>query len=217
MIRVTCLYSLAMIVSFPLLAMADVAPPPPGKGFKRVPFEHVMKLDKEIPGYRFYPFRRLGINGELTLGKELKLTKKTGVPVPSNSSASVRTGVVAVPDKVMEKLTKKENLAKLLTRENKDKLPAGVVVHDTFGTIRDLKESDSRTKVVNVITVSPDKKAGVKFAEKVTPEPPGEAAAPQTSSQQPPYATLIAGIAATLAIIALGIVYFRRSGSGNVA
>ena len=45
----------------------------------------------------------------------------------------------------MNELKTKENLVKLLFGGNNDKLPAGVVVYDTHGIERDLKESDPRT------------------------------------------------------------------------
>jgi hypothetical protein len=198
-----------MVAWFTLSAVADIPPPPPGKGFKRVPYENTMKLATELPGYKFYTFERLGLGGQETIGDELKLRTETGMAVPSSSSPSVRTGVVAVPKKVMEELKTKENLAKLLSRDNKDKLPAGVVVCETRGTSRDLKESDPRTKVENVITVSLDEKAGVKFTAKETPEPPGKDAAPEPSTR-PPLAMLIGGIAAALAVVTLGLWYFRR-------
>ena len=168
-----------------------------------------MKLETDLPGYKFYTFRRLGLGGQETIGEELKLGTEKGVAVPSSSSPSVRTGVVAVPGKVMDELKTKENLAKLLSRDNKDKLPAGVVVHETHGTVRDLKESDPRTKVENVITISRDEKAGVKFTAKDAPAPPGKDAAPEPS-KRPPLAMLIAGIAAALAVVTLGVWYFRR-------
>src|SRR5690349_13514055 len=125
--------SLAVVACFTLSALADVPPPPPEKGFKRVPYEHVLKLEKETPGYKLFTFRG-AVFGDPTIGDELKLGKEKGVAVPGSSSPSFRTGVVAVPEKVMEELKTKENLAKALSRENKDKLPAGVVVHETRGT-----------------------------------------------------------------------------------
>jgi hypothetical protein len=206
-VRISC--SLAMVACFTLSAVADIPPPPPGKGFKRVPYENTMKLATELPGYKFYTFERLGLGGEETIGEELKLGTENGTAVPSSSSPSVRTGVVAVPEKVMDELKTKENLAKLLSRDNKDELPAGVVVCETRGTIRDLKESDPRSKVENVVTVSLDEKAGVKFTAKETPEPPSEDAAPEPLTRSP-LAMLIAGIASALAIATLGIWYFRR-------
>jgi hypothetical protein len=201
--------SLALVACLTSSAVADIAPPPPKTGFKRVPYENVMKLGAELPGYKFYTFRRLGLGGKETIGDELKLETGNGIAVPSNSSPSVRTGVVAVPEKVMDELQTKENLAKLLSRDNKDKLPAGVVVYDTHGTSRDLKETDPRTKVENVITVSPDEKARVKFTAQETPAPAGNDAALEASAR-PPSAMLIAGIAAPLAIVTLGVWYFRR-------
>jgi hypothetical protein len=214
-VRFVC--SLAILACFTLSAAADIPPPPPAKGFKRVPYENIIKLDTEVPGFKFYTFQRLGLGGQETIGNELKLGTQTGVAVPSSSSPSVRTGVVAVPEKVMDELKTKENLAKLLSRGNKDELPAGVVVYETRGTSRDLKSSDPRAKVENVVTVSLDEKAGVKFTAKETPAPPSEDAGPQTSedsaaetSTRPRLAMLIAGIAAPLAIVMLGIWYFRR-------
>jgi hypothetical protein len=198
-----------MVACLTLPAAADIPPPPPEKGLKRVPFEHVLKLETDLPGYKFYPFRRLGLGGQETIGDELRPGTETGVAVPSSSSPSVRTGVVAVPDKVMAELKTKENLAKLLSRDNKDKLPAGVVVYETRGTIRDVKEGDPRAKVENVITVSRDDKAGVRFTAKELPAPPGKEAAPGPPTR-PALAMPIAGLAAALAIVTLGVWYLRR-------
>lgn len=206
-IRFACTFAIA--ACFTYSAVADVAPPPPGKGFKRVPYEHVLKLETELPGYKFYPFQRMGLGGKDVIGDELQLGTDRGVAVPSSSSPSVRTGVVAVPVKVMDELQTKENLAKLLSRDNKEKLPAGVVVYETRGTAQDLKESDPRSKVENVIIISRDEKAGVTFTAK---EPPAALNTDDTSesSNGLPWAMLIAGIAAGLAIVALGVWYLRR-------
>ncbi len=193
-----------------LTALADIPPPPPGKGEKRVPYENVLKPEKEIPGYKFYPFQRLGLGGQETIGEVLKLNTKSGVPVPGTSSPSVRTGIVAVPTKVMEELITKENLEKLLSRDFKGELPLGVVVHETYGTIRDLKSTDPRTKVENVITAAPDEKAGVKFSEKETPAPQTKGASPKTSSAPNP-ALIIAGLAMSLSMVTLGFWIVRRN------
>jgi len=207
MVRFAC--SLAILACFTLSAVADIAPPPPAKGFKRVPYEHVMKLAAELPGYKFYTFQRLGLGGQETIKDELKLETEKGIAVPSSSSPSVRTGVVAVPAKVMDELKTKENLAKLLSRNNKDKIPDGVVVYETRGTAQDLKQSDPRSRIENVVTVSADEKAGVKFTAKETPEPPSNDANPEPS-RLPPLAMLIAGVASALAIATLGVWFFRR-------
>lgn len=202
-------FSLAIVAGFACSAWADLPPPPPERGFKRVPYEQVMKLDKELPGYKFYAFQRLGLGGDETIKQELNLGTEAGVAVPSSSSPSVRTGVVAVPAMVMDELKTKENLAKLLSRENKEPLPAGVVVYETRGTISDIKESDPRTKVETVITVSADEKAGVKFTPKETPAPPGKNASSDASSDTP-ITTIAAGVAGALAFVALGLWFFRR-------
>jgi hypothetical protein len=198
-VRLAC--PLVVVAWFAAPAVADIPPPPPAKGLKRVPYENTLKLETDLPGYKFYTFRRLGLGGQDTIGDELTLGTDTGVPVPSSSSPSVRTGVVAVPEKVMGELKTKENLAKLLSRDNKDKLPTGVVVYETRGTVQDLKESDPRTKVENVITVSRDEKAGVKFTAQEAPAPTGKDADPK----RPPLVMLIAGVAAALAAVALGV------------
>jgi hypothetical protein len=207
MVRFAC--SLAIVACFTISAVADIPPPPPAKGFKRVPYEHIMKLEAELPGYKFYTFQRLGLGGQETIGDELKLDTEKGIAVPSSSSPSVRTGVVAVPAKLMDELKTKEILAKLLSRNNKDKLPDGVVVFETRGTARDLKENDRRSKVENVITVSADEKTGVKFTAQETPEPPGKDTGPEPSTR-PPLAMMVAGIGLALALGTLGVWYFRR-------
>jgi hypothetical protein len=189
--------------------MADIAPPPPAKGLKRVPYENLLKLAGEVPGYKFYTFQRLGLGGAETIGEELKLGTNAGVAVPSTSSPSVRTGVVAVPEKVMDELKSKEKLAKLLTRDAQDKLPAGVVVYETRGTSRDLQASDPRSKVENVITISSDDQTGVKFSAQESPAPLPKKASNEQGAR-PPLATLIASIAAALSVVTLGVWHARR-------
>ena len=201
--------SFAIVVCFVFSAVADIPPPPPAAGFKRVPYENVLKLSAEVPGYKFYPFQRLGLGGKETIGEELKLGTEKGVAVPSSSSPSVRTGVVAVPEKVLDELKTKENLAQLLSRDSKDKLPAGVVVYETSGTIADLKKADPRAKVENVITVSADEKLGVKFTARETPAPAEKDAAPKASTHSQ-WRTVIAALAASLGIVTLGIWFCRR-------
>lgn len=207
MVRSAC--ALAVVACLALSAAADIPPPPPARGLKRVPYEHVLKLDAELPDYKFYPFRRLGIGGRETVGDELKLATDRGVVVESSSSPSVRTGVVAVPAKVMEGLKTTENLAKLLSRENKDELPAGVVVYETRGTTADVKDADPRAKVEAVVTVSRDEKAGVKFTAREAPAPPGAGANP-APAERPPLAVFVAGAAGALAVVGLGVWYVRR-------
>lgn len=203
MFRFACALVMVAAVAWP--AAADIPPPPPAAGFKRVPYEHVLKLDADLPGYKFFPFTRLGIGGKETLGDELKLAADKGVVVPGSASPSVRTGVVAVPAAVWGELKTTENVAKLLSRENKQTLPAGVVVYETYGTSHDLSERDPRAKVENVITVTRDEKAGVKFTAKEAP-----AGADPAPTARPPLALLVAGVAAALGVVMLGLWYARR-------
>jgi hypothetical protein len=208
--------SLAIVAGFTSAAMADIPPPPPERGFKRVPYENVLILKQEMPEYKFFPFQRLGIGGKETLGSELKVGTKTAIAVPSSSSPSVRTGVVAVPKKVLEELKSEENLAKLLYRDYKGKVPEGVVVYETFGSVSDLKNSDRRTKVENVITVSKDEKAGVKFSAKETPEPPGKNSDGKTTSRSS-LGNIIAGLSLTLAMVTLAFWAVRRKQPSTAA
>jgi hypothetical protein len=197
---------------FTVVAMADIAPPPPERGFKRVPHKHLMKLDAELPGYRFFTFQRLGLGGKETIGEELKLRTDEGIAVPSSSSPSVRTGVVAVPETVWTGLRTTENVATLLTRNNQAKLPEGMVVYETRGTSQDLRDSDPRTTVVSIITVSHDATAGVKFTVQHPSEvfDPAHPNAPHEPTRQAPWVFVIVGVATTLALITLGIWYWRR-------
>jgi hypothetical protein len=179
-----------------------------------VPFENLLKLEADMPDYQFYTFERMGLGGQETIGVELSAGMKAGVVVPGHWSGSVWMGVIAVPTKVMEELKTKENLAKLLSRFYKDKLPAGVVIYTTHGGGSDLKENDPRTKVENVITVSRDEKAGVKFTAAETPGPafaePADGRAPVEPAAKPDWVVPVAGGAAALALIGLGVWYFRR-------
>lgn len=83
------------------------------------------------------------------------------------------------------------------------------MVYETRGSTRDLKESDPRSKVENVITASADEQAGVKLTAKETPAPAGTDGAPERPTPSS-LATPIAGIAAALAVVTLGLWYFRR-------
>jgi hypothetical protein len=206
MIRFLC--TLAVIASFALAALADIPPPPPGPGIKRVPLEHLVKLDKEIPGYKFYAYRG-SIGGGDAIESELKLGTEKGIKVAASSSPSLRTGVIAVPVKLVDELKTNEKLAELASWKNKDKLPAGVVIYSTRGTSQDLKSNDPRSKVENVITISADEKAGVKFTAAETPAPPSKDSSSE-SSTQPPGGMLIGGIAMSLAFVTSGLWWFRR-------
>lgn len=206
MLRMIC--SLSIITCVLSTALADIPPPPPAKGLKRVPLEHVMKLDKEIPGYKFFTYTGTPGGGEV-INEELKLEPGKGVVVPGASSASVWKGVVAVPEKAIEKPMAKKKLANLLSRENRDKLPAGVVLYQTSGTSEDLKQNDPRSKVESVITISADEKAGVKFTAAETPATPGKKSSSEFAPQ-PPAGMLIGGIAMSLAFVSSGLWWFRR-------
>lgn len=198
---ITCL---AMFASLPLTVIADLAPPPPAKGLKRVPYENTIKLESEIPEYKFYSFKRVGLSGEDEIGEELKLSTKATVTVASGASPSIRTGIVAVPVKVMEELKSKENLAKRLDLDYEGKRPKGVVVFEIFGSSRDIKDGDRRITIENVITISRDKKEGVKFTSKESAAPRNNDAAPAKSSLEP-LSIQIATVAFGMAIASLAV------------
>lgn len=200
------LAALALVASIVSNARADIPPPPPAKGLKRVPYEQLVKVSQEIPGYRFYAFQRLGINGTPTV-KELKLSTDKPVPVPSSSSASVWTGILVLPEKMAADLKTNDNIAKLLNRETEMNRPAGLVIHSTNGETHDLKQNDPRTKVENIITISPDDKAGVKFSSAETPAPPSKKS---SSDATPPSSTMFAGLAIAGAVMTGGLWWVRR-------
>lgn len=205
MLRVVCL--LAVLLLGTLTVMADIPPPPPEAGFKRVPCEHVVKLGGEIPGYKFYTFEQFGLNGDITV-KELALTQDKSVAVPAADSPSVWMGVLAVPTKIVEQEKTAANLSKLLARDGQAKRPAGVVIHTTRGTQRDLKTNDPRSKVENVITISADDKAGVKFTAAEAAAVPGKNTSSETTT--PPSGTMLAGVAMSLALVTSGLWWVRR-------
>jgi hypothetical protein len=198
-----------LVLSVASVALCDIAPPPPAKGLKRVPLDHILKLERELPDYQFFTFQHTPAPGSETIGEELTLGTKTGVRVPSSSSPSLRTGVIAVPRKVVEELKTTEKLAHLVSREAADKLPAGVVIHETRGTTADLPTSDPRTKLENVITITADEKAGVKFNVNEPAASAGKKAL-HMPGDRPPVASLVASIAVTLAAVTLGIWFIRR-------
>ncbi|MFO0901695.1 MAG: hypothetical protein U0939_01775 [Pirellulales bacterium] len=208
-------FAFAIVIGIASTAVADLPPPPPPKGFKQVPLQHELRLAVEIADYQFFTFERLGIGGKENVSEPLKLSVETGVPVPSSQSASVRTGVVAVPAALVKELKTPANIAALLYRENADKLPAGVVVHETNGTVQDIPKKDPRTKVVKVITVSRDDKAGVRFSEAATPAPADtKSSAAETSSSalalHKPWRTLAAGVFLAAAFASIGLRFLRR-------
>jgi hypothetical protein len=115
--------------------------------------------------------------------------------------------VLAVPDKIVEEQKTPENLAQLLDRRNEQKLPPGVVIHSTGGTIRDLPENDPRKKVEQLITITADEKAGVNFTAVEQPAAPSQKSSSEAS---PPSATMFAGIALAGAIVSGGLWFWRR-------
>jgi hypothetical protein len=197
-------------LSLTSIAFADVPPPPPDWGYKRVPYENVVRWDNEIEGYRFFTFERLGIGGEEKIGEELKVGKAPSPPVRSSSSPSVRTGIVAAPGKLMEELGSVDKLAELLSRENQEKLPEGLVVFETWGETYDIKSSDPRSKVVNVITVSLDEKTGVKFTQGLVPPPAQPAGFSVANLNRASLATMFAGGAIAIAMAILGLRFVRK-------
>lgn len=206
MLRSVC--SLTIIAVLAASALANIGPPPPAKGFKRVGVEYLLKLDKEIPGYQFYKLKSSN-TGAAIVEEQLKLEPEKGLSLSASSLPSFWSGVVAVPSKVMDELQTTENLAKLLTRENEDKRPAGIVMYVTGGFNKELKVNDPRSKVETVTTITADDKLGVKFTAVETPAPANKEAGDE-SSMRPHSGTMFAGMAMSVAFLTSGLWWFRR-------
>jgi hypothetical protein len=218
MIRCACSFAIVACYSYP--ALADVAPARPYPGC--LLSKHVIKLDQEIPGYRFFLFHGTDAGGE-TIDRELKLSTEKALVIPDTDTPPLVRGVIAVPDKVMDELKNNDNLAKLCARNSMDKRPPGVVVRWYRGFFGDLRKGDPRTTIIMLSTVSPNEEKGVKFSTRETSEPLTLEELPETSqpsatrkadptepAPQPRSATVMAGIAIAVAVAAGGLWWFRR-------
>ena len=221
MIRYLCSVLLACTVCSS--ASADLPPLTPDPGFKRVWSQHVIKLEKEIPGYRFFWILNLR-NSENNAGVqnvELKLSTEKFTILPELSELSL-SRIVAVPNQIMEELKTVENLAKFFDRNGSIR-PAEIKSSSTRSFYRDIKQDDPRSRIVMLITVSPDDKGGVKFNSQETTDPtllqelkevttpnPTNKNESYDSPNQPRFATVIAGITMAVAIATAGIWFYRK-------
>lgn len=214
-------FLLATIVCSTQSSMADLAPDRPHS--RSVFSKHLIKLDTEIPGYEFFLFH--GKQDEkVTIDRELELSTEKALAIPDNDTPPLVRGILAVPEKVMQEYQTHERLAELCKRENRGKLPPGVVVGRYRGFYREPRQGDPRTTIVWLITLSPDEAKGVKFGyreitepiptieltESMTPKPANKNDA-YDSSSQPRSATVIAGIALAVAMVTGGLWLYRRN------
>jgi hypothetical protein len=201
--------SLFIFAGLVLTALSDVPPQHPPLGFKRIPSAYVVKLDKELPAYKFYVYQQNVDNKECKF-EELKLQTETCIAVPGSFGAPLMTGVIAVPVKLMEEVKTLDNLTKLMPPEYQATRPAGLVIRSTRIANHDVKVNDPRTKIEIILTITPDDQKGVKFTAVETP-PPANMEIPAESSKQPPAATMFAGLAFSLSMITTGLWWFRRT------
>ena len=214
MLRYIC--SVAFLVWFALAALADVGPPRPYPGCMLS--KHVIKLDQEIPGYRFFLFH--GTNDkDIRVDRELKLSTKKALVIPDTDTPPLKRGVIALPLKLADELKTKENVAKLCAGDGYTKRPPGVVVRWYRGFFGHPDRFTHRTTIVMLITVYPDSQNGVKFSTWETsapltmeqlPEPFATRYIASESTPLPRFATVFIGIALTVAIVTEGLWFYRK-------
>ena len=211
--------SLAVVACFAVTALADMAPPRPYPGC--LLSKHVIKLDQEIPGYRFFLFH--GTNDkDITIDRELKLSTEKALVIPDTDTPPLKRGVIALPLKVADELKTKENVAKLCAGNGSTKRPPGVVVRWYRGFFNHPRRGDPRRTIVMLITVAPDRQMGVKFSYVETSatsaplameELPEVSATKNTATESTTLsrtATVMIGIALTVAVVTEGLWIFRR-------
>lgn len=197
------IYSIAIVASLALSDRADLPPfPSPEQGMKRVPCEYVAQSDRHVLGYRFFLFerRRIPVFQEkpaLGLGQVEKL--------PGSYDDDDWMGILAMPEQLGKEYPIYEYLTLLL--QDKEDLPRGVALHTIGRAMRDLPESDPRTEIKSLITISVDKEGRVKITATDWPHAPGQN---PTTKVIPIAFTILAGLALAGAMIAGGIWFFRR-------
>lgn len=211
--------SVLVLAAFASVAVADIPPPPPPKGKKYVSVSNEVVLDKDVSGYVFvkqvtsFP----GMPEPSFAKLELTATKPTAIP-----EGGRRTFVTlfAVPEDVAKAFkTEADLFAALKTGKLKGAQKIGF---SSTATVSDKVKGDS-VKWTTTITAIDDK--GIKkkvegegFEEpKPKPKdgkkdsPDDEDDTPVATAQAPRGGVLVAGIAATLAVMLGGFWLAGRS------
>lgn len=206
--------SVLTLAAFAGVAVADVPPPPPPKGKKYVSVNNEVLLGKGVTGYVFvkqvtnFPPRGKPLSSKL----ELSTTKPTPIPEPARRTSAT---LYAIPEATAKEYKTDDELFDVL-RTNKVK----GAHHISFGSTAIVSDKVKGNSVKRTYTITAIDAKGIKTkVEGEGYEPP--AANPRTKEGQQdspdaedtPTATaptprggmLVAGIAATLAVMLGGL------------
>ncbi len=203
----------ALAVAVPVLA--DVPPP---RGFKRVDLEYKVTTEKEYPDYLFFVIS----GGDKATA--LKLGPKTPATVTAGGGRYRLATLVAIPRDAAKKYdSEKAFLAAVAT----GKVAGMLKARTGFFAFTEVKDTDDRKVIVIERKIeSLDPKAGIVFAvEKkgpgAPPPPKGKGQAPESEEPTesvtlytPKGGVWVAGLAATMAFVFVGLWFFGRSRRG---
>jgi hypothetical protein len=193
---------------------ADIPPPPPAAGLKRVPVEYKVGLTQEFPESTFF---LINAWGAVTSVKEIKLIPKEPSAV---TVARFGTTLVAVPKQAVKGYATEKELHDAVIG---GKVTGAVKLEIGSSSFSDIKKEDSRTKIVKEFIVEKiDPKEGIilrkaKKNEKGTGDAP-EDEDPESASAKgdvsfvdiPLGGMWVAGVAAFLALTLGGLWLVRR-------
>lgn len=183
----------ALAVSF---ARADIPPP---KGLKRVNLEHKITTDKEFGDYVLYTVS----GGDKVTA--MKLDPKTPATITAGGGRYRTATLVAVPKGADKKY---DNEKDFLAAVAKGTVEGMLKAKTTFDAITTVKDTDTRTKIVNEYTLDKiDPKDGIVLtAKKEGKEGPEEASdGSDAVVASPRGGTWIAGLAASLGLLLAGL------------
>lgn len=195
MSRLLASLTLLMLVG---TAAADIPPP---KGFKRIPYEAKIAIEKEFAGYVFF-----------TVGTGQAAAVKLDVKTPATISGGRFRGVelIAIPADTAKKYGSEEELEKAVAAGKVDG-----VIHSKkfFPAFQQVKDSDTRKTAVEEFKLTKvDEKGIVLEAVKATKDAPKNAPEEETEefSTAPKNGAVVSGIAAFLGLALAGLWMVRR-------
>ena len=193
---------------------ADIPPPPPAAGFKRVPIEYKVELAQAFPEFTFF-LVNWGPQGTV---KEIKLIPKEPSVVKVGHYG---TRLFAVPKEAAKGYATEKELHDAITDL---KVPGAARLQIGSDTSPDIKKEDPRTKIVKVYIVEKiDPKEGI-ILRKANKDEKGTGDAPDDEDSEtgldkdnvsfvdiPRSRLWVAGVAACLALTLAGLWLARRS------
>lgn len=195
------------------VAFADVAPNP---GFKRVPLEHKVSIEKDAPDYVFFSVSGLGD------AKPVKLDAKNPATLKASGGGPGRAVyLVAVPKDAGKKFDNEKDFHAAV---GKGKIDGMIRAKTSFWAFNDIKESDPRKVIVVEYKIEKiDPKEGIVYdkdkpSAKVDPSKSPANPAPVKDGEDdsdgivytPKGGTWVAGLAATFALVMGGLWIARR-------